>query len=304
MSVAPTREGFAPYSTPSAGKPCQTYYKVFGDLKSGVTPVVCINGGPGVKHNYCLPHSDLFSIYGIPIVFYDPVGCGKSTRLTIKHDVGFWTVQLFLDEFFNLIHHLEITEYNIVGESWGGLLGMEIAIRRPEGLRRLVSSSAPVSFDLYMQATRMLLKTMPEDIQEAVERNEAAGTFDSPEYERANLEFAKRFICRMEPWPEESLAVLQSLEEESSAYITMQGPSEFTITGSLKTWNIIADLHKINVPTLLTNGRYDTVRDMTIAPAFREIPNVKWRTFAHSGHLAFVEEREKYMKTVAEFLTQ
>ncbi|CCM04106.1 uncharacterized protein FIBRA_06266 [Fibroporia radiculosa] len=300
-----TSDGHIPYSVPAAGKPCQTYYRIFGDLSSGVTPVIALHGGPGATHTYILPVSDLTSLHGIPVVFYDQIGCGGSTRLPEKNgDADFWTVQLFLDEFHNLRKHLGIDKYDVFGHSWGSMLGMEIGIRQPEGLRRLILSSGPVSMVLWEKATRKLLTTMPQDIQDMINKHEAAGTFDSPEYAQANEVFNNHFVYRTQPWPEEIILTFKELAEEPAAYLTMQGPSEFTITGSLKTWDVTPHLHKIKVPTLLTNGGYDEAQDSVMAPAFREIPTIKWYTFSKSAHMAMFEEREKFAEVIGGFLTQ
>ncbi|CCL98485.1 uncharacterized protein FIBRA_00483 [Fibroporia radiculosa] len=298
----PTREGLAPFSVQSVGKSYETYYKVYGDLKSGVTPVIVIHGGPGNTHEYLAPLVDLTQVYGRPIVFYDQLGNGGSTFLRAKSGDNFWEPQLFVEEFHNLVTFLGIEEYSIVGHSWGAILGLEIAVKQPKGLRRLVLSSGLVSMELWEQSTAKLLRMMPEDIQKTIRDNESAGTFDSPDYQKANLEFTLRFGIRMNPLPDEAGALFRAFEKNPTIYYTMQGPSEFTITGSLRSWNIISELHKINVPTLLTNGAYDTAQDLVMAPAFEKISKVKWYTFSRSAHMAFVEEREKYMKVVAEFL--
>lgn len=82
------------------------------------------------------------------------------------------------------------------------------------------------------------------------------------------------------------------------------GPSEFHITGSLKEWSVIPELHKITVPTLLLNGRYDEAQDSVVEPFFKEIQSkVKWYTFSESSHMPQYEERELYMKHVGDFLT-
>lgn len=159
-------EGFAPLDLPSAGKPCQTYYKTFGDLKPGVTPLIGLHGGPGATMNYMLSMADLAEPpHGIPVVLYDQVGCGGSTQIPEKAgDVEFWTVQLFVDEFHNLIKHLGIEKYDILGHSWGSMLGQEIAVRQPVGLRRLILSSGLSSMKLWEEATRKLLETLPTDV--------------------------------------------------------------------------------------------------------------------------------------------
>lgn len=81
-----------------------------------------------------------------------------------------------------------------------------------------------------------------------------------------------------------------------------QGPSEFTVTGSLKTWDIRPELHNINVPTLLTNGVYDGASDAAVSPTFQAVSKVKWVTFSKSSHMPHWEERERYMQIVGDFL--
>ena len=72
--------------------------------------------------------------------------------------------------------------------------------------------------------------------------------------------------------------------------------------GSLKTWNIIDELHKINVTTLLINGRYDEAQDSTVEPYFQYIPKVKWVQFADSAHCPHLEEPARFMEVVGGYL--
>lgn len=80
------------------------------------------------------------------------------------------------------------------------------------------------------------------------------------------------------------------------------GPSEFFVTGSLKTWSIVDEVHKINVPTLLINGKYDEAQDSVMEPFFKSIEKVKWVRFAESSHLPQLEETEGFLKVVSNFL--
>jgi L-proline amide hydrolase len=117
MSSIPTIEGEVDFHVPSAGKPCKTWYTVFGNLASGVPPLVCLHGGPGVPHYYMLPLKNLVSTHGIPVILYDQLGCGNSTRLPEKMgNIAFWTVELFLTELDNLLNHLGIQDnYDLMG---------------------------------------------------------------------------------------------------------------------------------------------------------------------------------------------
>ncbi|KAI9867769.1 MAG: hypothetical protein M1830_005745 [Pleopsidium flavum] len=304
MSTLKVTEGEADFHPPSAGKPCKTWYQVFGDLKSGVRPLVALHGGPGIPGDYLRPLSDLSSGRGIPVVLYDQLGNGRSTHLPDRMgDTAFWTVQLFLDELDNLLAHLGIQDgYDILGQSWGGMLAASHAIRQPKGLRRLVIANSPASMALWIEAALLLRANMPQDVQDALSKHEAAGTTESQEYEQATLAFYKKHVCRMDPWPEEQNSAMQWVKEDPTVYHTMNGPNEFYITGSLKDWSVVDEVHRITAPTLLINGYYDEAQDSVVRPYFRGIPHVKWVQFAESSHMPQLEERDKYMQVVGDFL--
>ena len=161
-------EGTVEYKIPGIEKSCQTWYKVFGDLKSDTrTPLVVLHGGPGAPHNYLLSIADLATTHQIPVVFYDQIGCGQSTHLQEKGgDESFWTEQLFIDELHNLLDHIGIHErYDILGHSWGGMLGCRFATTNPKGLRRLVVAESPASMELWVEAANRLRLQLPQDVQ-------------------------------------------------------------------------------------------------------------------------------------------
>ena len=117
-------EGFAPFNG------MQTWYRITGDLASAKTPLVVAHGGPGCTHVYVLSIAKIAQ-FDRPVIHYDQVGNGKSTRLKDKGP-DFFTVDLFLDELNNLVDHLGIADnYFLLGQSWGGMLGAEHGIRQP-----------------------------------------------------------------------------------------------------------------------------------------------------------------------------
>lgn len=120
--------------------------------------------------------------------------------------------------------------------------------------------------------------------------------------------FYKRHMCRTEgdgdaPFPKDVMDSLGWLEKDDTVYRTMNGPSEFTVIGSLKTWSVVEELGKIEVPTLVLNGGWDEARDSSVYPFFTNIPHVKWYTFPNASHMSNVEEPEKYNAVVSDFLT-
>nr|GAT43828.1 proline iminopeptidase [Mycena chlorophos] len=308
MSDTAITEGEAPFAVSTAGKPCKTWYKVVGSLDSGTRPLVAVHGGPGTPHRYLLSLVDLYTKHGIPVVFYDQLGNGNSTHLPEKiGDAEFWTEKLFLDELENLLKFLGIeSDYDLLGQSWGGMLASRHASLQPAGLKRLVLASAPASMALFEQSTTHLRTLLPANVAQTLSEHEAAGTTQSPEYQKAARVFYGRHVCRIKPVesiPLDVLDAFQWIEKDPTVYFTMNGPSEFHTTGTLKSWSMLDDASKIVVPTLLLNGAYDEASDATVYPFFERISGpVRWVTLSESSHTAHWEERDRFMELVAGFL--
>ncbi|KAH9854499.1 proline-specific peptidase [Lenzites betulinus] len=302
-------EGEVEFRVPGIDQVCKTWYKVFGDLKTAGTtrrPLVGLHGGPGIVHNYLLPLADLVGTHGIPVVLFDQLGNGKSTHLREKMgDTAFWTEALFISQLEGLLEHLGISDnFDLLGHSWGGMLGARFATTRPPGLKHLIISDSPASMVLWVEAASKLRAALPPDVQAALDKHEADGTTDSKEYHDAVEVFYAKHVCRLNPMPQDMVETFQSIEQDPTVYLTMNGPSEFHITGSLKEWSILDDISKIEVPTLLFNGQYDEAQDSVVVPFFRGIPKVKWFTFANSSHTPQYEERAAFVQRVGDFLTQ
>jgi proline-specific peptidase len=219
----PTLEAEVDFNPPNANKPCKTWYTIFGTLHSGVRPIVCLHGGPGVPHNYILPIRNLWNTHGIPVIMYDQLGCGNSTHLQEKTgDGSFWTVSLFLSELDNLLSHLGVQDdYDLLGQSWGGMLASCHAIRQPKGLHRLVIADSPASMELWIQAAGKLRADLPPKVQETLLKHENDGTTDSKEYEEAMEVFYDRHVCRTKPKPKEFARSEELLKEDHTVYMTM-----------------------------------------------------------------------------------
>jgi L-proline amide hydrolase len=281
----------------------KTWYRITGDLHSGMIPLVTLHGGPGAAHDYLLSVADIART-GRPVIHYDQLGIGRSTHLPDRGE-DFWTVDLFLRELDNLLARLGISSaYHLLGQSWGGMLAAEHAVRKPTGLRSLIISDSPASMALWLSAANELRSQLPVEVQEVLTKHETAGTTDSAEYEAAEKVFYDRHVCRIVPRPPEVDRSFAAIEEDPTVYHTMNGPSEFHVVGSLKSWNIIDQLHNIEVPTLVISGRYDEATPETVRPYAERIPNARWHIFPNSSHMPHVEERDEYMKLVEDFLEE
>ena len=278
-----------------------TWYRVVGDLKSSKTPVMVLHGGPGAGHNYCEPIADVLAQTGRAGVLYDQIGCGNSTHLPDKPK-EFWTPELFMEELVLLTEHLGISnKYNIVGQSWGGMLGMQFAIQKPKGLNALVVADSPASMEVWVSEANKLRKELPPEVEATLLKHEAAETTEDPEYIAAVDVFYSRHLCRI-PQPPYVVASFEQLAADPTVYHTMNGPSEFHVIGSLKHWDIRPQLKEISAPTLLVSGQYDEATPAMVKEINGLIPGSKWELFAESSHMPHVEEPAKFKRVVAEFL--
>ena len=221
-STVPTTEGEAPFHIPAAGKPCATWYKVVGDLATWKhTPLFVAHGGPGFCHDYLTPLEDLATQYGIPVVFYDQIGGGRSTHLPERNgDTAFWKDELWMDELDNLRKHLHIDTYDALGHSWGGMLLARVAANRPQGLRKLILASAPSDIPIWEEGLGVLKSKLPQDVQDVLDKHEKAGTTDTPEYQAAVGIFYGRHVCTVDPMPEGLAAAFKSVEGDPTVYFT------------------------------------------------------------------------------------
>ncbi|EKM58102.1 uncharacterized protein PHACADRAFT_182489 [Phanerochaete carnosa HHB-10118-sp] len=274
--AAPVITGTIPFTRD--GETYQTFYKLFGSLENCKRrPLVVLHGGPGFVHDYLLPFSDLAVMADTPVVLYDQLGNGLSTHLRDK-PAEFWSIDFSLPS-------LRI---------WGGILAAEFAVqRRPRGLQHLVFTDSLASHSLWQESNAQLIVTFPPDIQAALK----AGMADPKAYYDALLVFCKKHGCTVDPMPKEYLRVFEVAFSESGdpTVTSMMYPK-------LLPWSIIDRLHNIEVPTLVVNGADDVAQDFVVETFFQKNPKAKWITFANSSHTPFWEERELYMKRLADFL--
>ena len=296
MHVAPSAKGTAPFGE------YETWYRVTGDLKSGRPPLVLVHGGPGSTHDYLLNLTALADD-GWPIVHYDQLGNGGSTHLPDR-GADFWTPDLFLDELDNLLRHLGITDdYVLFGQSWGGMLAVRHAARRPAGLRGLVVANSPASYPLWLQEAAVLRAALPEGVDDTLRRHEAAGTTDSEEYFEAMRVFYERHVCRLKPWPRDFMASFMEVYNDPTVYYTMNGPNEFHVIGTLRDWSVVEDCTNVAVPTLVLTGAHDEATPATVRPFLDLIPDVRWEIIPDSSHMPHIEAPEQFLRVLRAHLS-
>jgi L-proline amide hydrolase len=281
----------------------ETWYRVTGSLDTvGPAPLVVLHGGPGATHDYLLSLGDL-AAGGRAIVHYDQLGNGRSSHYP-ERGADFWTVELFVRELHNLVGALGIAErHHVLGQSWGGFLAQEYALTQPGGLRSMVLADTAASFPDFVAEANRLRAELPSEVEATLRRHEEAGTTNDSEYEQACLVFYARHVCRVE-WPPEVAASFPWIDRDPTVYHTMNGPSEFHVIGSIRDWQVQDRLHEIRLPTLLVSGRYDEATPALQRTLLGGIAGSEWAIFEESSHMPHVEERERYMQVVGDWLAR
>jgi proline-specific peptidase len=215
------------------------------------------------------------------VLLFDQLGSGESSR---PDEPSLWTVETFVEQVQSVRDGLGLDEIHLFGSSWGGMLALEYAFTRPDGLASLILNSTPTSAPRWAVETLRLHAELPPGLDD----------------KQAEEEFKRRHICRLDPEPE----VLARAREQFGAqvYETMWGPNEFTVTGTLKEWDVIDRLGELDVPTLITSGRHDECTPPLVQPLADGIPGAEWVLFEESAHMPYVEEPERYLEVVGGFL--
>jgi len=288
MFVLEVEEGFVPFDGH------RTWYRAVGGGEG--TPLLCLHGGPGFPSDYLEPLERLAD--DRRVIFYDQLGCGRS-----DHPKGVeWSVELFVRELAVLRQRLGLEEVVLLGHSWGGMLALEHVLAGAAGVRALVLCNTLARVSDWIAEARRLRSLLPPEAREALDRHEAAGTTDHPEYQKAKAEYYRRHVCRLDPWPPCLCRSFDYLHEDPSVYRAMWGPSEFTCTGRLCGYDVVGRLGEVAAPTLLVSGEHDEATPLVVGRLHRGIRGSQWELMDGCSHMPHLEDTERFLSIVRSFL--
>lgn len=256
-----------------------------------------LNGGPGLPCDYLrdplIPLADL----GYRVVTYDQLGTGSSDRPT---DERLWTIGRYAREVETVRRALKLPPVHLLGQSWGGWLSIEYALTFPKSVKTLLLSNTCGDMPhLVSQLDRLRAALGPETVA-MMQRHEAEGTYDHPEYQAAITLLNYRHVHRLDTIPPSLRASLDHWN--MGPYMTMQGPNEFLYIGNLKDWNRIPDMGRIRQPTLILVGYFDELGPACAMRMHHAMPDSRVVVFRNSSHLPMFEEPERYLAEVRGFL--
>lgn len=265
------------------------------------TPLLVLHGGPGIPHDY-LANLALLGDER-PVVFYDQLGCGLSDR---PDDPALWTRERFAREVDAMRLALGLEEVVLYGHSWGSILAVDYLTgasgERPCGVRGAILAGPALSIPRWIEDSRRLISSLPEDVAEAILEGERTGDTDSEAYRAATQAFYARYVCRSDPWPEELERAFAGMGEQ--VYVSMNGPTEFTITGPLRTVDVTPRLGELGVPVLYICGEHDEATPESTRAYAALTPDSEVVVVEGAAHVANYDRPTEYMRALRRWLSR
>ena len=291
-SAAPAPNALPPGEARLAVDGGRIWYRLVGS--GNATPVILLHGGPGYSSFY------MRSLEGLSadrrVVRYDQLGAGKSDRIT---DTALFNIPHFVRELDSLRSHLGYDKVHLVGHSWGTILGLEYYRAHPEHVTSLTLMSSAIDIPTWEKNANRLVKTLPDSLQKAIATRSAEKNYKAPDYAAAIGEFYGRYVWRR-PVKAELDSLMSTVNE--GIYNYMQGPSEFTITGTLKTYDATPFLKSVKVPVLFTVGEFDEADPATVKRQAQMTPAAKYAVIPRAAHIVQWDNPDETNRVVRDFL--
>lgn len=265
--------------------------------------LLLLNGGPGATHEYFECMENFLPAEGIEFIYYDQLCTGHSDN---PKDTSLFDLPRYVEEVEQVRKalHLDNTNFYLLGHSWGGILAMEYALKYGPNLKGLIISNMMASAPDYGKyAADILSKQMDAKVLDTIRKIEAKGDFQNPKYmELLYPNFYVQHICRipLAQWPEPIIRSFAQMNQ--SLYITMQGPSEFGVSGKLLKWDRKADLPRINVPVLTIGGKYDTMDPEHMKWMATQVKNGSYLFCPNGSHMSLYDDQETFMNGLIKFI--
>ena len=286
-----------PISTPVGN--FKVWTKRFGNNPK--IKILLLHGGPAMTHEYMECFETFFQREGFEFYEYDQLGSYYSDQ---PKDSSLWTTERFVEEVEQVRKAIGADKNNfyVLGNSWGGILAMEYALKYQQNLKGLVVANMVASAPEYGKyADEVLAKQMNPEVLKEIKALEAKKDFTNPRYMELLIpNFYKEHLCRLTEWPDGFNRTMKHVNTE--IYTMMQGPSEFGVSGRLANWDIKNRLHEIEVPTLMVGAKHDTMDPAAMEAQSKAVKKGRYLYCPNGSHLAMWDDQQVFMKGVINFI--
>ena len=263
--------------------------------------ILLLHGGPAMTHEYMECFETFFLREGFEFYEYDQLGSYYSDQ---PKDSSLWTTERFVEEVEQVRKAIgaDASNFYILGNSWGGILAMEYALKYQANIKGLLVANMMASAVEYGQyADNVLAKQMDPKVLEEINTLETNKDFNNPRYfELLIPNYYKVHLCRLNEWPDGFNRSMKHVNSE--IYTMMQGPSEFGISGRLAKWDIKARLKEIAVPTLMIGAKYDTMDPKAMEEQSKLVKHGRYLYCPNGSHLSMWDDQKLFMAGVVDFI--
>lgn len=266
--------------------------------------VLLLHGGPGGTHEQFGNFDGYLPNEEIEYIYYDQLDSYYSDK---PNDSSLWTTEYFVEEVEQVRKALNLNKDNfyLLGQSWGGILAMEYALKYQDNLKGLIISNMMASAPAYTKyADDVLGPQMEPDVYKEIKEIEAKEDFKNPRYTELLMNhYYTEHVVRMpvEKWPKSINLLFEHLNP--NIYIFMQGHSEFGMTGnaSLKNWDVSGRIKEIKVPTLVIGAKYDTMDPKHMVWMAKEVQNGR-SLITNGSHFSQFDDPKTYFDGLIKFI--
>lgn len=277
----------------------KVWTKRFG--KNPKIKILLLHGGPAMTHEYMECFETFFQREGFEFYEYDQLGSYYSDQ---PKDSSLWTTARFVEEVEQVRQAIgaDSSNFYILGNSWGGILAMEYALKYQKHLKGLLVSNMVASAPEYGKyADEVLAKQMKPEVLAEIKAIEAKKDFSNPRYMELLIpHFYREHICRLKEWPDGFNRAMKHVNGE--VYTMMQGPSEFGISDRLAKWDIKNRLKEIAVPTLMIGAKYDTMDPKAMEAQSKMVQKGSYLYCPNGSHLSMWDDQQVFMTGVIKFI--
>lgn len=265
--------------------------------------VLLLHGGPAATHEYLEAFDSYFPAAGIEYYYYDQLGSYYSDQ---PDEPELWELPRFVEEVEQVRQSLGLVQENfyLYGQSWGGILAMEYALKYQQNLKALIISNMMASIPAYNEyAETVLMPAMDQTALAEIKAYEEAEDYENPRY--MELLFEHHYVyhfLRMPPseWPDPVNRTFKHLNP--AIYVPMQGPSELGASGKLVDWDRTADLGMITVATLVIGAQHDTMDPKHMKWMASAVQNGRYLYCPNGSHLAMYDDQKTYFDGLIKFI--
>jgi proline iminopeptidase len=289
-----------PISTPAGT--FKVWTKRFGN--NSRIKILLLHGGPATGHEYMECFESFFPKKGIEFYEYDQLGAPYSDQ---PEDTSLWTTERYVEEVEQVRKAIgaDSTNFYILGNSWGGILAMEYALKYQQNLKAMIVADMVASCPDYNKyAQDVLAKQMDPKVLQEIRHIEARKDFSNPRYEELLMpNFYQQHFCRLKDWPEPvTRCFTHQTKVSKQIYVIMQGPSEFGLSGRLLNWDIKDRLKEIRVPTLMVGAKFDTMDPKAMEEQSKLVQNGTYLYCPNGSHLCMWDDQKIFMDGVIGFI--